>query len=101
MDVVVTLESNAELTLLEIGRFSDLVYLIEKLDEAWDHLHYTLKTDPKEKGVFYFEKDEDGEAELLSGKVLKIKEKAYAEPVVHDLIMGEYDRYVEEFGPIE
>ncbi len=101
MDVLVTLQSNAELTLLEIGRFSDLMYLTEKLDEAWDELRFTLRPDPDEKGVFYFEKDQEGEPELLAGRVLKIKEKAYAEPMVHDLIMSEYDHFVQEFGPME
>ena len=87
---------------LELGRFKDLEYLVKMLNKAWDAFEYRLEKVEHSDRIYVFAEDPLAEDEYECGVVEKHGDKAYAfSQAVHDMIMGAYARYVDEFGELE
>ncbi len=95
----ITVELQKQHIKMEIGALEDLEYLVQCLNEAWEDVNYSLRSKGKKKCLFIkdpIHEDQRTEAELFVEKGI-----VYADsPIVHDLIMEEYQSYVKEFGPI-
>lgn len=86
---------------MEIGQFSDLVYLVSKLGSAWNGLEYRLEELDGEKDTYVFIEDVLNEDEYECGIVKRKGKKAIAfSPAVHKMIMSAYEQYVQDFGAI-
>lgn len=86
---------------LEIGQFSDLVYLVSKIGSAWKGVEYRLEELDGEKDTFVFIEDVLKEDEYECGIVRRKGKKAVAfSPAVHKMIMSAYEQYVQDFGAI-
>ena len=98
MDISVQLETALNEVLLELGRFEDVEVLVDYLNSAWPEQYvYSLKPDGED---FVFLKTSLKGKKVWSGPVYKKGAKAVVTPLVHDFIMEEYHRYLEEKGEI-
>lgn len=85
-----------------IGRFQDLEALVDMLNGAWESVDYRLDKVKGQRGTYLFVEDPVGAEEYECGIILKKKGNAYSlSPAVHHMVMGAYNRYVEEFGEPE
>lgn len=101
MDIPIDLSTPKD-TALELGRFEDLEYLVEVLNNAWEAFEYRLDKVPHSDRIYVFAEDPIAADEYECGVVEKHDGKAYAfSPAVHDMIMGAYARYVDEFGELD
>ena len=86
---------------MEIGQFSDLVYLVSKIGSAWKGVEYRLEELDGEKDAYVFIEDVLEEDDYECGIVRRRGTKAIAfSPDVHKMIMSAYEQYVQDFGAI-
>jgi hypothetical protein len=80
--------------LIELGRFEDLMALVELLNESFESHQYRLEKVENRRNYFLFVEDQLSEDEYDCGLVIKQGEKAYAfSEAVYDMIMVAYQRY--------
>lgn len=96
MDIDIELDEDTNKA-LEIGRFEDLEHLVKLLNKAWQHVEYRLEQLPNVKNLFLFVEDPIHGDSYECGLIEKRGKKAYAfSEAVHDMVMGAYERYVED-----
>lgn len=89
--------STLEYATVELGNFEDLQTLINLLNRAFPEMEYRLEPVSGQKGVYLFIEDPLDEEEYECGVVQKRGKKVYAlSPAVHTMILGAYQRYLDE-----
>lgn len=86
-----------DLAQIELGDFKDLETLVGLLNRAFPEMEYRLQELEGQKGTYLFIEDPLDEDEYECGVVQKRGKKAYAlSPAVHEMILGAYQRYLDE-----
>lgn len=84
---------------IELGNFEDLEHLVDLLNKAWPGRNYRLEAVPDQKNTYLFIEDPLAEDAYEAGVVMKSDQKALAlSGAVYAMIMGAWQRYLDEFG---
>jgi hypothetical protein len=98
MDLSVQLHHDTSLG-ISVGRFEDLEYLVKMLNKAWESVKFRFEEMEGKAGHYLFIRDSKESETAEVGVVERRGEEVFAfTPAVHQLIMGSYEQFVEEFG---
>lgn len=82
---------------VEIGRWEDLVFLVELLNAACEGIEYRLEKVQDHKNLYLFIEDIKNEDDYSCGFVEKQGKKAIAvSEAVYEMVMGAYARFIKK-----